>query len=69
MHGESLNGPVLKLKAFTSILYVIGYEKRDHITHFPNFHFKTFISLEPYSQAANITYHVISFSGANLCVR
>ena len=28
-------------------LYVIGYEKRDHFAHFPNFHFKTLISLEP----------------------
>ena len=28
-------------------LYVVGYEKRDLIVHFPNLHIKTFISLEP----------------------
>ena len=27
--------------------YVTGYEKRDHFAHFPNFHFKTLVSLDP----------------------
>ena len=30
-----------------SLQNVTGYEKRDHFAHFPNFHFKTLISLEP----------------------
>ena len=29
------------------ILYVTGSEKRDHFALFPNFHFKTLISLKP----------------------
>ena len=31
---------------YAIVIYVTGYEKRDHFAHFPNFHFKTLISLE-----------------------
>ena len=33
--------------------YVTGFEKKGHFTHFPNFYFRTFISLEPIKAAMN----------------
>ena len=39
------NSGTARWKNLVPVLYVVGYEKRDHIAHFPNFHFKMFITI------------------------